>query len=151
VVARPRLYVPSPGRLFAPKVEPAVVGSIEAQQTVPQPQRRMAGLLYNKRLYAILETDGESQVVKPGDLTSDGKARVEVIEPDRIVLKTLDEKKPETIEVKMAASNKQPEGPAPTSFTGTTPYPIPGPSPYPGRTRGPRPSMRGGMEPPMEM
>jgi len=149
----PRLYVPSPGRLFPPRVEKERIRKLEEQtaQLAPQPQRRMAGLLYNQRLYAILETDGNAQIVKPGDQTADGTAIVQTIEPNRIILRTLDQKNPRTIEVKMAAAAKPAETPqAVTTPEGTTPAPGPygpyGPySPYGGPYRG-----RGtrGLEPP---
>ena len=69
----------------------------------PQPSRRMAGILLNDRVYAIIEANGVSQVVQPGDYTTDRLALVERIEPDKVILKTTDEK-PRYITVKMAAS-----------------------------------------------
>lgn len=70
---------------------------------IQQPARRMAGILLNERVYAILESGGVSQVVKPGDYTTDRLATVERIESDRVILKTVDAK-PRYIVVKMAGS-----------------------------------------------
>ena len=132
----PPLYVPSPGRLFPPKAERDIVQDLRKQAALmaPQPRRRMAGLLYNQRLYAILETEGESQVVKPGDLTADGKARVEIIEPTRIILKTTDAEYPQTIEVKMAGADSPAEGAIPTPSEMTAPTPTGPYGPYPSMT-----------------
>lgn len=130
----PPLYVPPPGRLFPPKAERDIVEDLRKQAALmaPQPRRRMAGLLYNQRLYAILETEGESQVVKPGDLTADGKARVEIIEPTRIILKTTDAEYPQTIEVKMAGADNPAEGVIPSPGEMTAPTPTGPYGPYPG-------------------
>lgn len=70
---------------------------------IQQPSRRMAGILLNDRVFAILEANGVSEVVQPGDRTKDGLATVQRIEADRVVLKTIDEK-PRYITVRMAAS-----------------------------------------------
>lgn len=48
--------------------------------------RRMAGLVVGKNAYAILEIDGQTAVVKPGDVLPD-LSRVERIERDRILLR----------------------------------------------------------------
>lgn len=94
---------------------------------IQQPSRRMAGILLNDRVYAIIEAGGVSQVVQPGDYTTDRLAMVERIEPDRVVLKTVDEK-PRYITVKMAASPMAQSGSgspsAPTSSSSGTPRPI---------------------------
>lgn len=70
---------------------------------IPQPSRRMAGILLGDRVYAIIETNGVTQVVQPGDYTTDRLAVVQRIEPDKVVLKTVDEK-PRYVTVRMAAS-----------------------------------------------
>lgn len=49
-------------------------------------QRRMAGLIVGKNTYAILEVEGQTAVVKPGDILPD-LSRVERIERDRILLR----------------------------------------------------------------
>jgi hypothetical protein len=49
-------------------------------------QRRMAGLVVGKNTYAILEVEGQTAVVKPGDILPD-LSRVERIERDRILLR----------------------------------------------------------------
>ena len=77
----------------------------KAHQTaeIQQPSRRMAGILLGDRVYAIIETNGVTQVVQPGDYTTDRLAIVQKIEPDKVVLKTVDEK-PRYVTVRMAAS-----------------------------------------------
>lgn len=78
---------------------------------IQQPSRRMAGILLNDRVYAIIESNGASQVVQPGDYTTDRLAMVERIEPDKVVLKTVDDK-PRYITVRMAASPTVQSSPA---------------------------------------
>jgi hypothetical protein len=61
----------------------------DATQTDTGPdttQRRMAGLVVGKNTYAILEVEGQTAVVKPGDILPD-LSRVERIERDRILLR----------------------------------------------------------------
>ena len=72
----------------------------------PQPYRRMAGVLWNGRVSAILETNGETDIVRPGmDITrGNSRVRVESIQQDCIILKTLDTRTPMTIKVNMAGS-----------------------------------------------
>lgn len=98
---------------------------------IQQPSRRMAGILLNDRVYAILESGGTSQVVQPGDYTLDRLAMVERIEPDRVVLKTVDAK-PRYITVKMAASptiqsasTASPSGPMPAPMAPGPRGPVP--------------------------
>jgi len=70
---------------------------------IQQPSRRMAGILLGDRVYAIIETNGATQVVQPGDYTMDRLAVVTRIENDKVILKTVDEK-PRYVTVTMAAS-----------------------------------------------
>jgi hypothetical protein len=72
----------------------------------PQPQRRMAGVMLDSKISAILETNGEDDIVTPGTVVTRGgsKVSVESISPDQIVLKTLDTTKPFIIRVNMAGS-----------------------------------------------
>lgn len=113
---------------------------------IQQPSRRMAGILLNNRVYAILESNGSSQVVQPGDYTTDRLAMVERIESDRVVLKTVDSK-PKYVTIKMAASPIVREVTTSTSQMGQMggpPMPMPGMA-MPGMP-GPRPRFpRGGM------
>jgi hypothetical protein len=51
---------------------------------VPDPPMRMAGALWGNRVYGVLEINGQSQVVNPGDKV--GIYRVERVERERIVL-----------------------------------------------------------------
>lgn len=107
---------------------------------IQQPSRRMAGILLGDRVYAIIETNGVTQVVQPGDYTTDRLAIVQKIEPDKVVLKTVDEK-PRYVTVRMAASPivQSPTTPAmPTSPT---------PTPYGSRGAAP-PAPPGGALPP---
>jgi len=71
-----------------------------------QPVRRMAGVLVNDRVYAIIESGGESEIVQPGDTLKDRLAVVDRIERDKVVLRTKDEK-PRYIVVRMAAAPRQ--------------------------------------------
>lgn len=100
----------------------------------PQPIRRMAGVLLNNRVYAIIETNGLSEIVQPGDTLSDRLAKVERIEPDKVILKTTAEK-PRYLTVRMAASPKA----ATPSLTSPDVGPGPGPGPMYPYGRPPRP------------
>lgn len=73
-------------RMFA--AVPAQRGTPVSTPEPPQPTRRMAGLVMNNGLCAIVESDGQSQIVKPGDVLNDRLAVVDRIEPGRIILKT---------------------------------------------------------------
>jgi len=83
--------------------KPGVVAEVPEIQ---QPPRRMAGVLLNDRVYAIIESNGGSEVVQPGDYLKDRLAMVQRIERDKVVLKTVD-KRPRYITVRMAASAHQ--------------------------------------------
>ena len=93
---------------FAPIPNRYVPGKEKAEKAIktPEPQqpvRRMAGLMINDRVFAIIETNGESQIVQPGDMLKDRLATVERIESDRVILKTTS-KNPRLITVRMAAA-----------------------------------------------
>jgi hypothetical protein len=51
---------------------------------VPDPPMRMAGALFGNRVYGVLDINGQTQVVNPGDKV--GIYRVERVERDKIVL-----------------------------------------------------------------
>jgi len=89
-------FITLPGVSVATKVK-------REKPEIQQPPRRMAGILLNDRVYAIIESNGGSEVVQPGDYLKDRLAMVQKIEPDKVVLKTVDEK-PRYITVRMAAS-----------------------------------------------
>jgi preprotein translocase subunit YajC len=57
--------------------------SLQSAANVP---RRMAGVLFSDGIYAILETNGRSQTVKPGDTVDGGK--VISIQSDSLTIKT---------------------------------------------------------------
>jgi hypothetical protein len=109
--------------------------------------RRVAGLLYGDRVLGVLETDGKTSVVKPGDVLTSGPDRVKVtrIDRDGIVLKKLNSKNPGTIRVPIKGA---PEGAAATGMPpmGGAPYGRRGGFPG-GPPMGPRP---GGPPLPME-
>ena len=59
----------------------------------------------NSRIYAIIETDGRTEIVQPGDMLKDRLARVERIDRDQVVLKTTGPK-PRRIVVRFSGSPK---------------------------------------------
>lgn len=122
--------------LSRPRLAPAPVsenaGIATAEEVLPpQPFRRMSGVLWNGKVSAILETNGETDVVIPGkELTrGNSRVRVESINQDSVILKTLDTKTPFTIRVTMAGSVA---GGAPGGLVQQPVYGGPGPTIYPG-------------------
>jgi hypothetical protein len=97
-LSRPRI-APAPVIEQTPEEQAAVV-------LPPQPFRRMAGVLWDGRVSAILETAGETDIVRPGMEINRGgsRVRVESITQDSITLKTLDTRTPDYIKVGMAGS-----------------------------------------------
>ncbi len=144
--AKKAVRVTPPIRDFPFVTLPGVRGRKQVEQESPeiqQPPRRMAGILLNDRVYAIIESNGGSEVVQPGDYLKDRLAMVQKIEPDRVVLKTVD-KKPRYITVKMARSAREetPTTPGPSSVGGPrVPMPMPMGPPPPG------PGLGGGAAP----
>ncbi len=67
--------------------------------------RRMAGLLLNDRVFALIEENGKTEIVQPGQMLNDGLARVARIEKDKVILKTTGTPS-RYITVTMAASPK---------------------------------------------
>ena len=115
--------------LFRPRLAPAGVAEISREEILevlpPQPVRRMAGVLWNGKVSAILETAGEIDIVRPGQVVTRGNSKVQVesIEPDGIVLKTLDTREPMTIRVSLSGSAAAREAGG-TTTTGMAPiYP----------------------------
>jgi len=125
---KPRIDIPPLGRLFLPPVGWKKGQKPEEEDVLPpQPQRRMAGVLYNGRVYAMLDTAGDTIVVKPGDIVENGNVRVDAIEPNRIMLSWLRTKKPIPIEVRM--SEGSPESPLGGSVgSGAEGVPMPSPT-----------------------
>ncbi|MCE5200188.1 hypothetical protein LLG39_14570, partial [bacterium] len=80
-------------------------GAIVEETEVAQPVRRMAGLLLNERVYAIIESNGSSEIVQPGDMLRDRLAKVERVEQDKVILKTTG-KRPKYLTVRMASAPK---------------------------------------------
>ena len=141
-----RERVPYPTWLIVPRKATENGNAGAEVEQVDQTPRRMAGVLYNGTVSAILETGTTVVVVKPGDLVENQTMRVEKVEPNRIVLKTLTGPKPRYVEVKMAAAQVQytgveaSTGVAPSEATsggGRPPY-VPMP-PSSGRPGGGRP------------
>jgi len=120
---KPRIMLPPIAPLVLLKEQPAKKAR-EEEVLPPQPQRRMVGVMYNGRVYAILETSGETIVVKPGDIVENGNVRVDAIEPDKIVLSWLRTTKPIPIEVRMSEGTIE-ETTAGGMETGPTPPPTP--------------------------
>ena len=126
-------YIPNVRRW---RLAPAAVvregAGVEVKEFLPpQPVRRMAGVMWNGRIAAILETNGEADVVRPGMEISKGGSRVLVdsIQPSFIILKTLDTRTPMTIKVNLAGS----------IGAGQPGYPSPGGPIYPGEASGAMP------------
>lgn len=86
--------------------------------------RRMSGVLFGDGVFAILETDGNSQEVQPGDSVQGGK--VISIEADHLTIKTDDDK---LINVPLSST---PTGGAPTGGFPGGGAGFPGGSPFPG-------------------
>jgi len=103
VVPVPPIYdLPIPD---LPRYHKIVDGGQKVEQVIQQPVRRMAGLLLSGRVYAILETNGKTEVVQPGDTLNDRLAMVDRIERDKVILKTVD-KVPRYITVRMAGASR---------------------------------------------
>lgn len=98
-VIHQKLDVPAVGLLFVP---PSTNEKRIIAQLLPQPDVRLAGILYGDRITALIQTADEWKTVKPGDRLRDGTI-IQRIERDRIVLKTA-EIRPRFVEVKLAAS-----------------------------------------------
>lgn len=121
-----------------------------SQQKLPppvekaQPIRRLAGVMLNGRVFAIIESNGKSDIVQPGQPLSDGLATVERIEADKVILKTID-KTPRYLVVRLASAPRRPSSttsPTETVTPGGGPmgvpmYPSPGVRPMPRRPMGP--------------
>lgn len=96
----------------------------------PQPSRRMAGVLIGGKISAILETNGEVDIVTPGMEISRGNSRVRVesIESDQIILKTLDTSRPMIIKVGLSGAVAGSDGGSPAirpAMSGGIPPPPP--------------------------
>jgi hypothetical protein len=96
----------NPPRLAPMPVVKETGAAAQAEVLPPQPFRRMAGVMWNGKVSAILETNGEADVVRPGmELTrGNSRVRVESIQPNCIILTTMDTRSPMTIKVNMAGS-----------------------------------------------
>jgi len=134
-IPSPFLSTWQPPKPPAPPVAPNPVASTSSLLA----GRRMAGVLYGNGVYAILETNGKSQAVQPGDTVDGGK--IISIEADGITLKTLDDK---VIKIPMSSSTTPSQGggvtnggggsaaPRPTVPTAPSGPPAPGKNPFGG-------------------
>ena len=106
----------------------------------PQPARRMAGIIVSDKIYAIIETNGVSEIVQPGDMLGDRLAVVDRIERDKVVLKTTDHL-PKYLTVRMAsAARLESVTPSPGNEPGAPGAPRgPGGRGYPGGPVAPGP------------
>lgn len=96
----------------------------------PDPPMRMAGALFGNRVYGVLEINGSTQVVNPGDRV--GIYRVERVERDKIVMSRPGRKGRRLVEAPLAGNpalaNQYPTGDmgipgGPTGYGGPTPGP----------------------------
>ncbi|MHB0999328.1 MAG: hypothetical protein ACYC27_08775 [Armatimonadota bacterium] len=113
----------------------------DVQESLPaQPNRRLAGILWNGKVSAMLETNGEMDIIRPGMVLDKGNSKVIVdsIQANSVILKTLDTKKPFTIKINLTGS------PNAASQNATA---IPGNMMMPGGMPGGMPMMPGGMMP----
>lgn len=91
---------------FISLVPPRLKDADAQVQVLAQPMRRMSGIMVNdKAIFAIIESNGQSEIYRPGDTLKDRLAVVERIERDRVILKTKDVK-PRYIIVRMATSGR---------------------------------------------
>lgn len=97
------------------RVQPIHVATSQLQP--PQPVRRMSGLVTGQGVYAIIESNGEKQVVQPGDTLNDRLAVVESIQPNRVILRTTGAN-PERIAVGLAPAPEQSKPSPPPSSSG---------------------------------
>lgn len=123
---------PSPIKKNADKI-------FEEQTEPAQPVRRMSGILLNERIYAIIESEGKTEIVQPGDLLDDRLATVEKIEKDKVILKTTT-KNPRYLVIRMAAAPRTDiqQSAAPSQFSPEMPggFPMPpGGRSFPKRAR----------------
>ncbi|UCH34217.1 MAG: hypothetical protein JSV65_17030 [Armatimonadota bacterium] len=98
---------------------PPVIAQLppEAVPRPPEERRRMAGVLWNDRVYAIIETENTVAVVQPGDTVDGGTVRS--ISPEALMLATTGGQ-----EVEVPLRNRT--GPAPSVVRTATPPGRPG-------------------------
>lgn len=132
--------IPSVPRVRLQPVTVELPDSALAEALPPQPNRRVAGIMWNGKVSALLETNGEIDIVKPGSVINKGNSKVvvEKIMPDSVILKTLDTKKPHTIRVGLAGSPSAAAASPITSMPGmpTMPGMMPGAPMMPGMMPG---------------
>ncbi len=93
-------------------------------------QRRMVGLISGRRAAAIIEVNGEMAVVQPGDVLPDF-TRVDRIERDRLVLRSIQTGQSITVPLQSSAQATTTGGVGPGIPPGVTPGPgYPGRPPY---------------------
>lgn len=114
----------------------------DAAVDVPQPNRRLAGVMWNGKVSAILETGNETDIVYPGMTLSRGNShvRVDSIQPSYVMLRTLDTKPARMIRVNLGAGGNAGSGAGSTMPSGMPGMPTMMPGGMPGM-----PGMPGGM------
>lgn len=129
---------------FAPMQVNLLDTSSKVENLPPQPTRRLAGILYNSRVSAILETNGVMDIIKPGTVLDRGNSKVlvESIMKNAVVLKTLDTKKPMRIVVSLMGSPNASSNDNPVNNMGGGNMMMPGGMPT---MPGGMPMMPGGM------
>jgi len=114
------------------RVAPVKLDLPEEEEEERQPPRRMAGILKNGRVFAIIVEEREDSpvttIVKPGDpLGQDLK--VERILPDKVIVRS--ERTGRTMEIPKSTGRVQPRQPAAPAAPRGRPGGLPGPLPMP--------------------
>jgi hypothetical protein len=124
-----------PPPLFARVVWPVSLAKVTFPAETPGPgnngpNRRVAGLLWNDQVWALYESDGQTSVVKPGDIVEGGTVRA--ITDEGLILDVPTEEKPVVVPlvrgVTFPSSTGARPGLGPNSPYGVR-YPAPGESP----------------------
>jgi hypothetical protein len=129
-VQRPQLYQTMRAER---ELEEFVTDALTGRTDLGDPPMRMAGIITGRRIFGILEVNGQSQLVRPGQTI--GQYRVERVEPEKIVLsRPTTGGKRRTVDVPLLAGNpafqQQFPGGAPGGFPGDPG--LPGSGGFPG-------------------
>lgn len=91
----------------------------------PQPIRRLSGIVIGDAIYAILEENGTSTIVRPGSMIPNSDWRVVSIDKEKAILRRDPEdpkKRPNEIEVKLQFGLPSIQAPAAGGPTGGAPF-----------------------------
>lgn len=109
---------------FVPPLPPAPRPPVTGPATVAElPNDRVSGIMLNNGVYAIMDADGQSQVVQPGD-TLPGGEKVVSIQSDSVTLRTVDNQTvnlPLSAGASTATGNMGYPGGMPASYNGGGP------------------------------